>query len=159
MRTNGARTCASLKRAVPRIPVLIYSDQEKPPEADELLRPGITIRKLINTIELYSPMDKKACLQYGELYLDEEKQRVFTPKGVSHLPTKGIQILKYLMKKNGSVVSKEELFTKIWRTSYVEDMNTLYTNISFLRGAIEQDPAVPRYLRTVRGKGYFLNGK
>ncbi len=159
MRTNGARTCASLKRAAPRIPVLIYSDQKKPAKADELLLPSITIRKLINRIELYSPMDKKSCLQYGELYLDEEKQRVFTPKGVSHLPTKGIQILKYLMKKNGSVVSKEELFTKIWRTSYVEDMNTLYTNISFLRGAIEQDPAVPRYLLTVRGKGYLLNGK
>ena len=159
MRTKGDRTCASLKRAAPRTPVLVYSDQEKPPKADELLRPGITIRKLINSIELYSPMDKKACLQYGEIFLDEEKQRVFTPSGVSHLPTKGIQILKYLMKKNGSVVSKEELFTKIWKTSYVEDMNTLYTNISFLRGAIEQDPAVPRYLRTVRGKGYFLNGK
>ena len=159
MRTNGARTCASLKRAAPLIPVLIYSDQKKPAKADELLPPSITIRKLINRIELYSPMDKKSCLQYGELYLDEEKQRVFTPKGVSHLPTKGIQILKYLMKKNGSVVSKEELFTKIWKTSYLEDMNTLYTNISFLRGAIEQDPAVPRYLLTVRGKGYLLDGK
>ncbi len=148
MRTNGARTCASLKRAAPRIPVLIYSDQEKLAKADELLRPDATIRKLINKIELYSPMDKKACLQYGEIYLDEEKQRVFTPNGVSHLPAKGIQILKYLMKKKGSVVSKEELFTRIWKTSYVEDMNTLYTNISFLRGAIEQDLAVPRYLRT-----------
>ena len=156
MRTNGARTCTSLKRVAPRIPVLIYSDQEKPDKADELLQPGITIRKLINKIELYSPMDKKCYLQYGELYLDEKKHRVFTPKGVSHLPTKGIQILKYLMKKKGSVVSKEELFTKIWKTSYVEDMNTLYTNISFLRGAIEQDPAVPRYLLTVRGKGYVL---
>ena len=159
MRTNGARTCASLKRAAPRIPVLIYSDQEKPAKADELLRPGTTIRKLINKIELYSPVNKKSCLQYGELYLDEEKQRVFTPNGVSHLPTKGIQILKYLMKKNGSVVSKEELFTKIWKTSYVEDMNTLYTYINSLRGAIEQDPSDPRYLRTVRGKGYLLNGK
>ncbi len=159
MRTNGARTCASLKRAAPRIPVLIYSDQKQPAKADELLLPSTTVRKLINKIELYSPMDKKSCLQYGEIYLDEKKQRVFTPKGVSHLPTKGIQILKYLMKKNGSVVSKEELFTKIWKTSYVEDMNTLYTNISFLRGAIEQDPAVPRYLLTVRGKGYLLDGK
>ncbi len=159
MRTNGARTCASLKRVAPRIPVLIYSDQEKPAKADELLQPGINIRKLINRVELYSPMDKKACLQYGDIYLDEKKHRVFTPNGVSRLPTKGIQILKYLMKKNGSVVSKEEIFTKIWKTSYVEDMNTLYTNISFLRGAIEQDPAVPRYLLTARGKGYFLNGK
>jgi len=64
-----------------------------------------------------------------------------------------------LIKKKGSVVSKKELFTKIWKTSYVEDMNTLYTNISFLRGAIEQDPAAPRYLLTARGKGYFLRGK
>ena len=159
LRTKGDRTCASLKRAAPRMPVLVYSDQEKPAKADELLRPGITIRKLINSIELYSPMDMKKCLKYGEIYLDEEKQRVFTPSGVSHLPTKGIQILKYLMKKNGSVVSKEELFIKIWKTSYVEDMNTLYTNISFLRGAIEQDPAAPRYLLTVRGKGYLLDGK
>lgn len=159
MRTNGARTCASLKRAAPLIPVLIYSDQKKPAKADELVRPTTTIRKLINKIALYSPVNKKACLQYGDICLDEAKQRVFTPKGVSHLRTKGIQILKYLMKKNGSVVSKEELFTNIWKTSYVEDMNTLYTHMSYLRRAIEQDPAVPRYLRTARGKGYFLNGK
>ena len=159
MRTNGARTCASLKRAAPRIPVLIYTDQKKPAQADELLQPGITIRKLINRVELYSPMDKKRCLQYGDIYLDEEKKRVFTPKGVSHLSTKEIQILKYLIKRKGSLVPKEELFTKIWKTSYVGDLNTLYTYINFLRGAIEQNPSVPRYLRTVRGKGYMLNGK
>ncbi len=159
MRTNGARTCASLKRAAPGFPILIYSDQEKPAQADVLLPPGSTIRKLVNRVELYSPMDKKRCLQYGDIYLDEEKQRVFTPKGVSHLSTKEIQILKYLIKKKGALVPKEELFTKIWKTSYVGDMNTLYTYINFLRGAIEQDPSDPRYLLTVRGKGYKLNGK
>ena len=88
--------------------------------------------------------------------MDEEKQRVFTPKGVSHLSTKEIQILKYLIKKKGALVTKEELFTKIWKTSYVGDMNTLYTTINCLRGAIEQDPSDPRYLLTIRGKGYLL---
>jgi DNA-binding response OmpR family regulator len=159
MRSNGVRTCTSLKRAAPGFPILIYSDREKPAKADVLLRPGISTRKLINRVELYSPLDKKRCLQYGDIFLDEEKQRVFTPKGVSHLPTKGIQILKYLMNKNGSLVPKEELFTKIWKTSYVGDMNTLYTYINFLRTAIEQDPSDPHYLLTARGKGYFLNGK
>jgi DNA-binding response OmpR family regulator len=85
--------------------------------------------------------------------------RVFTPKGVSRLSIKGIQILKYLIKRKGSLVSKEDLFTKIWKTSYVGDMNTLNTHINYLRDAIEQDPSDPRYLRTVRGKGYLLNGK
>lgn len=107
----------------------------------------------------YQVVDKKCCLQHGEIYLDEEKQRVFTPKGVSHLSTKGIQLLKYLIKRNGSLVSKEELFTNVWKTSYVGDMNTLYTHINSLRDAIEQDPSDPRYLLTVRGKGYLLNGK
>ncbi len=159
MRTNGARTCASLKRAAPGFPILIYSDQEKPAQADVLLQPGISIRKLVNRVELYSPMDRENSLQYGDIYLDEEKQRVFTPKGVSHLSTKGIQILKHLIKGQGSLVSKEDLFTKIWKTSYVGDMNTLNTHINYLREAIEQDPSTPRYLLTVRGKGYILNGK
>ncbi|MCK5793238.1 MAG: response regulator transcription factor [Anaerolineales bacterium] len=159
MRTNGARTCASLKRAAPGLPVLIVTDKEMPAKADELLEPNISTRKLINRVELYSPIEKKHCLQYGDIFLDEEKQRVFTPKGVSHLSTKEIQILKYLIKKKGALVPKEDLFTRIWKTSYVGDMNTLYTYINFLRGAIEQEPSAPRYLRTVRGKGYLLNGK
>jgi len=84
---------------------------------------------------------------------------VFTPKGVTHLSTKGMQVLKYLIKKKGTLVSKEVLFTRIWKTPYVEDMNTPYTHMVYLRRAIEQDPSNSRYLLTVRGKGYMLNGK
>ncbi|MCJ7717630.1 MAG: winged helix-turn-helix domain-containing protein [Anaerolineales bacterium] len=103
-------------------------------------------------------MDKKSHLYYGEIYLDEEKQRVFAPKGNSHLSTKEIQILKYLMRRNGSLVTKEELFTKIWKTSYVGDANTLYTHINYLRDAIKEDPSSLRYLHTITGKGYLING-
>ena len=159
MRTKGDRTCASLKRAAPRMAVLVYSDQEKPAKADMLVRPGLSIRKLLNSIEIFSPLDRKSCLCFGDICLDEEKQRVFTPKGVTHLSTKGVQVLKYLIKKKGALVSKEELFTKIWKTSYIGDMNTLYTHMAYLRRAIEQDPSSPRYLITVRGKGYLLDGK
>ena len=152
MRTNGVRTCAALNKAAPGLPILIYSDQEKPSKADILIRPGLSIRRLVNSIELYSPLDRKSCIQYGDIFLDEEKQRVFTPKGVTHLSTKGMQVLKYLINKKGTLVSKEELFTRIWKTSYVEDMNTLYTHMAYLRRAIEKDPSSPRYLLTVRGK-------
>jgi two-component system response regulator RegX3 len=159
MRTKGDRTCVALKKAAPSLSVLVYSDQEKPPEADMLIRPGLSIRRLVNSIEMYSPLDRKSCIQYGDIFLDEGKQRVFTPKGVTHLSTKGMQVLKYLIKKKGALVTKEELFTRIWKTSYVEDMNTLYTHMAYLRRAIEEDPSAPRYLLTVRGKGYMLNGK
>jgi len=62
MRTSGARTCASLKKATPSLPILVYSDQEKPAKADILVRPGLSIRRLINSIELYSPLDRKSCI-------------------------------------------------------------------------------------------------
>ena len=84
---------------------------------------------------------------------------MFTAKGVSHLPTKGIEILKHLIENKGALVTKEELFKKVWNTNYTGDLNTLYTNISFIRDAIEPDPASPRYLRTIRGNGYILDGK
>ena len=159
LRTSGERTCASLKKVAPSVPVLLYSDQEKPTKADMLVRPGLSIRKLTNRIELFSPLDRKNSLCYGDICLDEENQRVCTPHGIAHLSTMGAQIMKYLIKKKGALVSKEELFTKIWKTSYIGDMNTLYTHMSNLRRAIEQDPSNPRYLLTVRGKGYLLNGK
>ena len=123
-----------------------------------LLSPGISTRKLINRAELYSPLDKKRCLRYGDIYLEEKKQWIFLPNGVSHLSAKEIQILKYLMKRNGSLVTKEELFTKIWKTSYVGDANTLYTHINYLRDAIKEDPSSLRYLHTITGKRYLING-
>jgi DNA-binding response OmpR family regulator len=92
MRTNGDRTCVSLKKAAPSLSILVYSDQEKPAKADVLVRPGLSIRRLVNSIEMFSPLDRKSCLCYGDICLDEEKQRVFTPKGVTHLSTKGVQV-------------------------------------------------------------------
>jgi len=125
MRTNGDRTCAALKKAAPNLPILVYSDQEKPAKADILVRPGLSIRRLVNSIELYSPLDRKSFVQYGDIFLDEEKQRVFTPKGVTHLSTKGAQVLKYLIKKKGALVTKEELFTRIWKTECVNGFGQL----------------------------------
>jgi len=62
MRTNGARTCVSLKKAAPNLPILVYSEQEKPAKADILVRPGPSIRRLVNSIEMFSPLDRKSCL-------------------------------------------------------------------------------------------------
>lgn len=158
LRSSGKRICRSLKGSAPELPILVYSDHEKPTSADVLVKPGTTNRKLVNRIELYSPLDEEQCLQHGEIYLDVEKQRAITPWGRAHLSPKGLEILKYLIHKKGKVVSNEELFAQIWKTSYMGDMNTLYTSICYLRKAIEQDPAEPRYLVTVSGHGYRLDG-
>lgn len=158
MRSSGQRICRSLKRSAPELPILVYSSHQKPASADVLIRPGTTNRKLVNRIELYSPVHEEQCLQHDEIFLDEEKQRVITPWGRAHLSPKGMDILKYLIQKKGKVVSNEELFAQVWKTSYMGDLNTLYTSVYYLRKAIEKDPSDPRYLVTVSGQGYRLEG-
>lgn len=63
-----------------------------------------------------------------------------------------------MIDKKGTLVTKEEIFTSIWITEYIGDLNTLYTNTSFIRGVIEPNPSNPCYLITVRGNGYKLDG-
>ena len=66
--------------------------------------------------------------------------------------------MKYLIDKNEKAVSKEELFTESWETAYLDDMNTLYIYISFLREALEKGSSSPHYLITIRGKGRNRTG-
>ena len=68
------------------------------------------------------------------------------------------KLLSYLMKQPGQIISKEELFEKVWDDNFVED-NTLNVHIRRLREKIETTPSQPQYVKTVRGLGYVFEDK
>jgi len=68
------------------------------------------------------------------------------------------KLLSYLIKRPGQVVSKEEIFEKVWDDTFVED-NTLNVHIRRLREKIEANPSEPEYIKTVRGLGYVFEDK
>ena len=74
------------------------------------------------------------------------------------LPLKEFELLEFLMRNSGRVLTRTQLIDRVWGSDYVGDTKTLDVHVKRLRSKIEKDPANPEYLLTVRGLGYkFAN--
>ena len=56
----------------------------------------------------------------------------------------------------GRVVSRAELLDQVWGVDWLGDTRTLDVHIRMIRRGIEDDPSRPRFVRTVRGRGYVF---
>jgi len=66
-------------------------------------------------------------------------------------------LLRFLIMRRGSIVSRAELLAAVW--GYHGNLTrTVDVHVASLRQKLEDDPHRPRYVRTVRGKGYLFNG-
>ena len=74
------------------------------------------------------------------------------------LSPKEFDLLGFLSRNRGLVFSREQLLEKVWGYDYAGATRTVDVHIRWLRQKIESDPAQPRILVTVRGKGYKLAG-
>ena len=73
------------------------------------------------------------------------------------MPGKAYRALAYLMEIRGRVITKNELFVKVWEDRFTGD-GTLNVHIRRLREAVETDPHKPVYITTVWGEGYKFTG-
>jgi two-component system KDP operon response regulator KdpE len=93
-------------------------------------------------------------IQLGDLSLDLEHRRVLREGRPVHLSPKEYDLLVYLAKAGGRVVTHRQLLTAVWGPAHVEDVQYLRVVVSQVRGKIEADPASPRYVCTEPGVGY-----
>ena len=77
---------------------------------------------------------------------------------VSLTPTE-YEILKLFLQNPGKVFSSKEIYTAVWNSDPLGAEGTIAVHIRHLREKIEIDPANPRYLKVVWGKGYKLEDK
>ena len=97
-----------------------------------------------------------ALVQVGEIKLDADRHLV-TFKGESiGLPLKEFELLEYLMRNAGRVLTRMQIIDRIWGNDYVGDTKTLDVHIKRLRSKFESDPANPTLIQTVRGLGYKM---
>jgi two-component system response regulator RegX3 len=95
-------------------------------------------------------------LEAGPVRMDVERHTVTVDgEGVS-LPLKEFDLLEYLMRNSGRVLTRGQLIDRVWGSDYVGDTKTLDVHVKRLRAKVEPDPANPKYLLTVRGLGYKL---
>ena len=93
----------------------------------------------------------------GRLSVDFDARQV----SVNGIPVKltalEFKLLAYLIRNEGRMISKQELFEQVWEDKFTGD-GTLNVHIRKIREAIERDPGSPEYILTVWGEGYRFQG-
>jgi two-component system response regulator RegX3 len=92
-----------------------------------------------------------------DIELDIEAHTLTVAGELVKLPLKEFDLLELLMRNQGRVLTRSQLIDEVWGSTYVGDTKTLDVHIKRLRSKIEQDPAHPRHLLTIRGLGYKFN--
>ncbi|HUO77908.1 MAG TPA: response regulator transcription factor [Thermodesulfovibrionales bacterium] len=102
---------------------------------------------------------EQGILMIGGLEIDREKY-VVSIKGKPIKPSATeFKLLLYLVERKGRVFSREQLLDAIWSDEAFVEPRTVDVHIRRLRAQIEDDPANPRYIKTLRGIGYFFAEK
>jgi len=95
-------------------------------------------------------------LQVGDLFLNPESRSAQIKGRELELAPKEFDLLLALAQEAGSFVSIEQLLSRIWGADWIGESQTVYVHIRWLREKIENDPAHPQRLLTVKGVGYKL---
>jgi two-component system, OmpR family, response regulator RegX3 len=93
-------------------------------------------------------------LSAGPVRMDVERHVVTVDGEEIPLPLKEFDLLEYLLRNVGRVLTRGQLIDRVWGADYVGDTKTLDVHVKRLRSKIEPDPSSPRHLVTVRGLGY-----
>lgn len=169
-RLSGIEVCRNIRKEsnVPIIMLTAKSDELdrivglEMGADDYVLKPFSTreliarIRAVLRRAETIYEDEHSAALHVGGIDMDMARRRVSVDGVQMHLPLKQFELLKVLMMNKDKVLSREDLFRKVWDVDAVYDTSSLDVHVRWLREKIEKDPSHPRYIRTVRGIGYRI---
>ena len=119
------------------------------------------IKALLRRVEFDAAYAKgKGVIADADLKIDLVRRQVFKGERTLSLRYKEFELLSLLVSNAGEVVTRADIFDKVWGTDWLGDMRTLEVHIRWLREKLEDDPGQPQYIQTVRGVGYrFVLGK
>lgn len=99
--------------------------------------------------------DSNSAIQIaGNIRMDVERHQVTVNGTLINLPLKEFELLEFLMRNTGRVLTRGQLIDRVWGGDYYGDTKTLDVHIKRLRSKIEEDPANPQLIQTIRGLGY-----
>src|SRR5262245_24436621 len=144
----------------------LSTDEECLQEYDEgidLIVPEHSVRELIARIrailrrcEAGAPSNITNTYTVGPIHMDLERHEVQVNRLAVELTPKEFQILQHFLESPHHVFSRQELLNRVWGDDYALEEHALDVHIHSLRQKIEQNPASPTFLVTIRGVGYKL---
>lgn len=132
--------------------------------ADDYMSKPFSPRELIARVKavlrrsVEKPFSEKI-LKVGELEIDRERYTVSLKGEPLKLSATEFKLLLFLAERKGKVFSRDQLLDAVWRDEAFVEPRTVDVHVRRLRSQIEDDPAHPRYVKTMRGIGYSFSEK
>ncbi|MGE3285282.1 MAG: response regulator [Pseudonocardia sp.] len=166
---SGTDVCKAL-RTRSSVPVIMVTARDSEIDkvvglelgADDYVTKPYSARELIARVRAVlrrgaEPTDDAqagSVLEAGPVRMDVERHVVSVRGALVALPLKEFDLLEYLLRNVGRVLTRGQLIDRVWGADYVGDTKTLDVHVKRLRSKVEIDPSAPRHLVTVRGLGY-----
>jgi two-component system response regulator RegX3 len=167
---SGVEVCKTI-RTSSQVPIIMLTAKDSEIDkvvglelgADDYVTKPYSSRELIarikavlrrGTNEDIAP--ENGILTAAGIRLDVGKHQVTVNGTLISLPLKEFELLEFLMRNSGRVLTRTQLIDRIWGGDYYGDTKTLDVHIKRLRSKVEADPANPILIQTIRGLGYKL---
>jgi len=167
---SGTEVCRQI-RAKSRVPIIMLTAKDSEVDkvvgleigADDYVTKPYSSRELVARIRAVlrrnsgEAIDNEpGVMTVGPIRMDVDRHQVVVNGIPVSLPLKEFELLEFLMRNAGRVLTRMQLIDRVWGSDYVGDTKTLDVHIKRLRAKIETEPANPTLIQTVRGLGYKM---
>ena len=165
---GGIETCRKIRSLSPRIGILMVTVRDAEEDkvqaleagADDFVTKPYRLREMIArlravTRRLHPPDEVPGTVfRAGALELDSERRLVTKSGAEIHLSPKEYDLLSYLFKHQGALITHSRLLQGVWGAEYGGELEYLRSYVRMLRKKIEDDPSQPEYILTEPWVGY-----
>lgn len=168
---SGTEVCREIRKTS-NVPVIMLTAKDSEIDkvvgleigADDYVTKPYSYRELLARISAVlrrsehssEHINHEEVLEVGRVRLSVDRHEVEVDGQLIDMPLREFELLEFLMRNSDRVLTRGQLLDRIWGEDYVGDTKTLDVHIKRIRGRIEEDPAAPRMIRTVRGLGYKM---
>ena len=167
---SGTEVCRQI-RAKSRVPIIMLTAKDSEVDkvvgleigADDYVTKPYSSRELVARIRAVLRRNsgegvdnEPGVMTVGSIRMDIDRHQVAVNGIPVSLPLKEFELLEFLMRNAGRVLTRMQLIDRVWGSDYVGDTKTLDVHIKRLRAKIKTDPANPTLIQTVRGLGYKM---
>lgn len=166
---NGLEVCRRLRELSINTPILILTGATEMTSRVHLLEQGADdyMTKPFDTNELRARIKalgrrqdrqpSRATIEYGDLLIDLDRREVTRAGQSIILRRKEFDILEYLVKNNGRVLTRDMIMNHVWDDSKTAWNSTVDVHIKHLRDKIDRPFSSPAIIRTAYGLGYKVD--
>ena len=172
---SGMEVCKALRRDGSILPIIMLTARDSEIDrigglesgADDYVTKPFSMRELIARVtaqirrmQMIKSISQNATdeiLDLGELVINRASRNVTLNGKSVYLRPREFDLLTHMAANPGRVYTRDQLLHDVWGFEYIGDTRTVDVHVRWLRLKIEEDPARPKILGTVRGVGYRIN--